>query len=89
MLILSVTGRATWFGGSETADVIRTTLKLPLLVLVLLHFGAARLQQFVLRTGLMNRMLRAEKQGHRDRKPNRRTRDIVGCLFAAATPAVT
>lgn len=62
MLVLPITGLATWFGGSETADFIHTTLKLPLLVLVLLHFAAALFQQFVLRTGLMNRMLRAEQR---------------------------
>ncbi len=61
MFILPITGLATWFGENETADFIHTTLKLPLLVLVLLHFAAALFQQFVLRTGLINRMLRAEK----------------------------
>ena len=60
MLILPITGLATWFGENETADFIHTTLKLPLLVLVLLHFAAALYQQLFLRTGLINRMLRAQ-----------------------------
>ena len=59
MIILPITGLATWFGENETADLIHTTLKLPLLVLVLLHFAAALFQQFVLKTGLIHRMLRA------------------------------
>lgn len=60
MLILPITGLTTWFGGSETADFIHTTLKFPLLGLVALHFAAALFQQFVMRTSLINRMLRAE-----------------------------
>jgi len=59
MIVLPITGLATWFGGSETADFIHTSLKLPLLGLVILHFAAALYQQFILRTGLINRMLRA------------------------------
>jgi cytochrome b561 len=60
MIALPITGLATWFGGNATADVIHTTLKFPLLGLVALHFAGALFQQFVLRTGLMNRMLRAQ-----------------------------
>ncbi len=60
MVVLPITGLATWFGGSETADFIHTSLKLPLLGLVALHFAAALFQQFILRTDLINRMLRAE-----------------------------
>jgi len=58
--ILPMTGLLEWFGGSQTAGLIHTSLKLPLLGLVGLHFVAALFQQFVLRTGLINRMLRAE-----------------------------
>jgi cytochrome b561 len=60
MVVLPITGLLTWFGGSETADFIHTSLKLPLLGLVVLHFAAALFQQFVLRTGLINRILRAD-----------------------------
>lgn len=59
MIILPITGLLAWFGGSETADYIHTTLKLPLLAIVALHFAAALFQQFVLKTGLMRRMMRA------------------------------
>jgi cytochrome b561 len=58
MIIMPLTGLATWFGGNEIADFIHTTLKLPLLALVLLHVAAALYQQFVLRTGLITRMFR-------------------------------
>lgn len=60
MLILPITGSLAWFGSNETADFIHTSLKLPLLALVLLHFAGALFQQFVLRTGLISRMMRAE-----------------------------
>lgn len=60
MIVLPVTGLATWFGGSATADFIHTSLKLPLLGLVVLHFLAALFQQFFLKTNLMNRMWQAE-----------------------------
>lgn len=58
MIIMPLTGLATWFGGIQTADFVHTTLKLPLLAFVLLHVAAAIYQQFVLRTGLIARMLR-------------------------------
>lgn len=60
MIVLPITGLAAWFWGSETADFIHTALKLPFLGVVVLHFAAALFQQFILRTGLINRMLRAE-----------------------------
>jgi len=60
MLIMPITGLAAWFGGNQTADFIHTTLKFPLLALVLLHVAAALYQQYVLRTGLITRMTRPE-----------------------------
>lgn len=62
MIAMPVSGLATWFGGSETADFVHTTLKFPLFIIVLLHFAGALFQQFYLRTGLLTRMMRAEKQ---------------------------
>lgn len=58
MIVLPLSGMAAWFGGVEVADFVHTTLKLTLLALVLLHVAAAIYQQFVLRTGLIARMLR-------------------------------
>lgn len=61
MIALPITGLAAWFGGNATADWIHTTLKFPLLALVALHFAAALFQQFILKTNLINRMMRAER----------------------------
>lgn len=61
MILMPLTGLATWYGENTTADFIHTTLKIPLLIFVVLHFAAALYQQFYLRTGLINRMMRAEK----------------------------
>lgn len=61
MILLPLTGMATWFGGSMLADTIHTTLKFPLLLLFLLHVLGALFQQFVLKSQLMQRMIRAQK----------------------------
>lgn len=61
MILMPLSGLATWYGGSATADFVHTTLKIPLIILVLLHFAAALFQQFYLRTGLITRMMRAER----------------------------
>ncbi|MDP2733977.1 MAG: cytochrome b/b6 domain-containing protein [Hoeflea sp.] len=58
MIVLPLSGMAAWFGNVEIADLVHTTLKLPLLALVLLHVAAALYQQYVLRTGLITRMTR-------------------------------
>jgi cytochrome b561 len=60
MIALPISGLAAWFGGNATSDVIHTSLKFPLFGLVILHFAGALFQQFVLRTGLINRMFRAQ-----------------------------
>lgn len=61
MILLPLTGMATWFGGSMLADTIHTTLKFPLLLLFALHVLGALFQQFVLKTQLLQRMTRAQK----------------------------
>tara|TARA_R110002096_G_scaffold61683_2_gene153237 strand:- start:131 stop:616 length:486 start_codon:yes stop_codon:yes gene_type:complete len=60
MIVLPITGLAAWFGGSATADFIHTNLKLALLGFVALHVSGALFQQFALKTGLINRMTRAD-----------------------------
>jgi cytochrome b561 len=60
MILMPITGMATWFGGSTLADTIHTTLKLPLLLLFLAHFAGALVQQFVLKTQLIQRMARPD-----------------------------
>jgi len=61
MILMPLTGLATWFGGSTLADTIHTTLKFPLLLLFLLHVIGALFQQFVLKTQLLQRMMHAQK----------------------------
>lgn len=58
MVLMPLTGLATWFGGSMLADTIHTTLKIPLLLLFLLHVLGALFQQFVLKTNLLQRMMK-------------------------------
>lgn len=61
MILLPLSGMATWFGGSQVGDLIHTTLKIPLLLLFFAHLGGALVQQFVFKTGLITRMMRADK----------------------------
>ena len=61
MIVLPITGLATWFGGSASADFIHVNLKFGLLAFVALHVAGALFQQFVLKTGLINRMMRADR----------------------------
>lgn len=61
MILLPLSGMITWFGGSLLADTVHTTLKIPLLLLFLLHVLGALFQQFVLRTQLLQRMLFSKK----------------------------
>lgn len=67
MILMPVSGLATWFGGSETADFLHTTLKIPLMILVVLHFAGALFQQFYLKTGLISRMMRADETTQHDK----------------------
>lgn len=60
MILLPLTGIATWFGGSMLADTIHTTLKFPLFFLFLLHVLGALFQQFFLKTQLLQRMTRSQ-----------------------------
>jgi cytochrome b561 len=60
MIVLPITGLAAWFGGSTTADFIHVNLKFALLALVALHVLGALFQQFVLKTGLINRMMQSQ-----------------------------
>ena len=60
MIVLPITGLAAWFGGSATADFIHINLKFGLLAFVALHVLGASFQQFVLKTGLINRMIAGE-----------------------------
>lgn len=60
MIVMPVSGAMAWFGDAGVAAVVHNVSKVLLLLLVVLHIVGALAHQFVLRTGLMARMVRAE-----------------------------
>lgn len=60
MILMPVSGAIAWFGGAEQAAELHEVLRIVLLALVALHIGGALYQQFVLKTGIMDRMRRPE-----------------------------
>jgi cytochrome b561 len=61
MIVLPLTGLAAWFGGNATADFLHVNMKFLLLGFFALHVIGALYQQYVLKTGLINRMMRTDK----------------------------
>ncbi len=61
MILMPLSGALAWFGDVELGAIVHNILKLPLLVLVLLHVLAALFHQFVLKTNLIARMKTAEE----------------------------
>lgn len=60
MILMPVSGAIAWFGSVNVAAQGHNILKVALLALVGLHLAGALYQQFVLRTGILSRMSRAE-----------------------------
>lgn len=60
LLLVPLSGMAAWFGGSSAAAEGHEVLTTLLLVLIALHFGAALYHRFILKSGVMERMLRAK-----------------------------
>ena len=61
LFVLPISGLVAWFGGIENAaDVHGGPLRLALIALVLIHIAGALVQQFVLRSGVLMRMLKPE-----------------------------
>lgn len=58
MILMPVSGAVAWFGGVERAGEVHEALRLPLLALVVLHVAAALFHQFVLKSGVLDRMRR-------------------------------
>jgi cytochrome b561 len=58
LLLLPVSGSMAWFVGVEQAAMAHNVLKVILMALIVLHVAAALYHQFVLKTGLMERMKR-------------------------------
>jgi len=59
MVLMPVTGALAWFGGLESMGETHEVLRALLLLLIGLHILGALYQQFVLKTGIMERMKRA------------------------------
>ncbi len=60
IFIMPLSGIGAWFGGQEIAATVHTTFKVVVLASVALHVIGALYQQFVLKTGLIKRMMKAE-----------------------------
>lgn len=61
LVVVPVSGAAAWFGGIEQAAVAHDVLKTVLLAVVLLHIAGALYQRYILRSGVLERMIRADK----------------------------
>lgn len=59
LFLMPMSGAAAWFGQVELADTVHVTLKFVLLAFVALHVAAALYHQFVLKNGLIKRMMKA------------------------------
>jgi len=61
LFMIPISGLVAWFGGVEGAAAIHGgPLRLALIGLVLLHIAGALTQQFVLKSGVLMRMLKPE-----------------------------
>lgn len=59
MIGLPLSGMAAWFGGIISAGAAHQLLKMAAIALVVLHVTAALYHQYVLKDGLIRRMMRA------------------------------
>ncbi len=60
LLLMPISGALAWFGQVDLAVTAHQTLKFVLLAFVALHILAALYHQFVLKNGLIKRMLKAD-----------------------------
>lgn len=61
MLAAPLTGLLAWFGANDAAADLHKLMKPALIVLIALHVGAALYHQFVMKDGLIRRMMVAAK----------------------------
>ena len=59
LLLSPLSGAAAWFGQVEMAANAHVALKFVLLAFVALHVAGALYHQFILKNGLIKRMMRA------------------------------
>ena len=60
IFIMPLSGMGAWFGGQEFAANVHGIFRVVLLVSVLLHIAGAVYQQYVLKTDIIKRMMKAE-----------------------------
>ena len=60
IFIMPLSGIGAWFGGQEIASTVHTTFKFVFLISIALHVTGALYQQFVLKTDLLKRMMKAK-----------------------------
>jgi cytochrome b561 len=58
MILLPISGGMAWFGGVIAAGEVHQLLKMALILLVVVHAGAALYHQFVVKDRLLLRMMR-------------------------------
>jgi cytochrome b561 len=58
MLALPLTGIAIYYLGVQALGDVHETLRLPLIALVVLHVAGAVYQRFILKTNVLNRMMK-------------------------------
>lgn len=61
IVVVAASGAAAWFAGIEQAAEAHEVLKTVLLAVVLLHIAGALYQRFILRSGVLERMIRTDK----------------------------
>lgn len=61
LVVVPLSGAAAWFGGIELAAVAHAVLKTVLLAVVLLHIAGALYQRFILKSRVLERMVRADQ----------------------------
>lgn len=60
LVLIPVSGMAAWFGGVGVAGGAHGAMFAALMILILLHIAAALYHQFVLKDGLISRMMRSK-----------------------------
>ncbi len=59
MVMMPVSGLVAWFGGVNLAGEAHQVMKVVLIILLILHIGAALYHQYGLKNGLIRRMMKA------------------------------
>ncbi len=61
MILMPISGAVAWFGGVEAAANGHAVMKFAMIALVTLHVVAALYHQYMLKNGLLKRMMKADQ----------------------------